>query len=91
MDQQKLASCLLSWMAVDTWASGHPLDERRFNLALQQAFHTLGTPIYAEDFAAAMVVNAKAKGQVSAHYQKVIETYAAKADAVGEYLHAIGG
>lgn len=91
MDQHKLADCLLPWMTADTWASGHPADERRFNLALQQAFQSLGTPIYTEHFRAAMLVNATAKGQGSAHYQQVIEQYAVKADAVSEYLHAVRG
>jgi hypothetical protein len=47
--------------------------------------------LLAEDFEAAMNINAKASGQAGSHYQQVIAKYAAKADAVGEYLHAING
>lgn len=90
MDQEKLASFLLPWMTPETWHSGHSLDEQRFHRALEQAFQTLGTPIHSEDFRAAMTFNTKAKKQAGNHFQKLIEEYAAKADAISEYLHTVG-
>jgi hypothetical protein len=90
MDHEKLASFLLPWMTPDTWQTGHQLDEQRFHRALGQAFQTLGTPIYSEDFRKAMTINIKANKQAGNRYQKLIEEYAEKADAISEYLHTVG-
>jgi hypothetical protein len=54
MNIDDLKDRLRRWLRLDTWDTGHPLDERRFNAALETVSDTIGVGISRADFKRAM-------------------------------------
>ena len=88
MNIEALKSCLSPWMQIDTWHTGHPLDEKRFHLALEQTFALLGTGIDGGYFSEAITelvekYHPSFDSEVGA---ELINKYAIKAELIASYL-----
>ncbi|QHF02458.1 hypothetical protein N015_08560 [Pseudomonas asturiensis] len=90
MNIEQLASDLASWLRVDTWATGHPLDDQRFHLALKAAFDRQGTAMTAEDFRQAITISLDQHQQgVGKRSISIVEKYALRAEQIACYLYDI--
>ncbi|MEN8250697.1 MAG: hypothetical protein ABFS32_17320 [Bacteroidota bacterium] len=94
MNIEKLIDCLSVWMGVDTWHTGHPLDEERFYTALSRAFEEFGYGISDADFHEAMEAYIEKLGinlDENEYYQDEIDSMVSKADAIASYLRFTSG
>lgn len=92
MNIEKLKVALSPWLRVDTWHTSHPLDEQRFHHALKSTFDLLGTMIAFDDFREAMDALAKEHyPNFQADYRNdLVDKFARRAEAIGNYLHDNG-
>lgn len=92
MNIEKLAEQMKPWMQVDTWHTSHPLDDKRFHKALQNAFSEFGVSIAYDDFKEAMEYLAETgdNSKLDAGYlEESIEKLASKAEHISSYLSDI--
>ncbi|MDT3306668.1 hypothetical protein [Shewanella vaxholmensis] len=82
---------LKKWMQIDTWNSGHPLDEERFHKSLNRIFQSLGTSIDGYQFEEVMteLINELYPNWDESFKDELVNTYACKADSISSYLHDI--
>jgi hypothetical protein len=75
-------------MQVDTWHTGHPLDEARFHVALKRAFNDLGIAISGADFqeSIAQLALELHPAWQDAHHSKLVDEFASKAECISSYL-----
>jgi pyruvate dehydrogenase complex dehydrogenase (E1) component len=87
MDIEKLSLLLKPWLCVDTWHTGHPMDDQRFHRALKAAFDELGVQISSDDFRKAIVSCLKEHrpGDVKA-FESDIEEFAQRSEDIASYL-----
>lgn len=87
MDIEKLKNLLKPWLALDTWHTGHPLDDQRFHRALKSAFDVLGVHLSSDDFRKAIVLglNEYRSGDAKA-YEADVEEYAQRGEDIASYL-----
>ncbi|MGJ8693951.1 MAG: hypothetical protein ACSHW0_15895 [Thalassotalea sp.] len=91
MDLVKLKSELNKWMKLETWSSGHPLDEKRFHESLKRVFENLGTRIDCTDFHEVMdeLVHELYPNWEESYKTELVNRYATKADSIANYLYDI--
>ncbi|WP_408951608.1 hypothetical protein [Lysobacter sp. Hz 25] len=89
MDIHELKTILDPWLRVDTWHTGHPLDEERFHKALHSAFVRLNTPIAHEYFKTAIIeqVNQRHPGFAPDFLEKEADELALTAERISYYVH----
>ena len=87
MDVEKLSLLLKPWLRVDTWHTGHPMDDQRFHRALKAAFDELGVQISSDDFrkAIASCLKEHRPGDVGA-FESDIEEFAQRGEDIASYL-----
>ena len=90
--QTKLKAALGELMKIDTWNSGHPLDQRRFHKALKRAFDEVGFGVGAADFRAAMMDLARERKPrwPDKTIEEEIERFVVRADQIASYFNDIG-
>lgn len=88
MKTEQLADALVPWIRVDTWDTGHPMDDKRFHKALNSAFEDLGTALDAGDFEQAISLALdKHQPGVRTRSAATIEKFAIRAEAIASYLY----
>ncbi|MBK5340437.1 hypothetical protein JFU48_03415 [Pseudomonas sp. TH49] len=87
MDIQRLTNSLKPWLALETWHTGHSLDDQRFHRALKASFDEQGVQISSDDFrqAIALGLNDFRPGDVKA-FAEDIEGFAQRAEDIASYL-----
>ncbi|HEX5056777.1 MAG TPA: hypothetical protein VFX02_09790 [Gammaproteobacteria bacterium] len=50
VNMDRMKAILSEWIKVDTWHTGHPLDDKRFHKALSKVFSELGVRMNGGDF-----------------------------------------
>lgn len=92
MSISDIQECLKPWMRVDTWHTGHPNDEERFHLALQQCFQRAGQAIDSDTLRDAMADLAERLHPKleSKYLASMIEKYAVNGEIISSYLFDIG-
>ena len=85
----KLKEALRPWMRVDTWHTSHPLDEKRFHMALQNAFSTLGTAIDGGNIEEVMyeLADEYHPDWEQGYKDKKIQSFSLQAEHIACYLH----
>lgn len=80
-----------SWVRVDTWDTGHPLDEKRFNLALKSCVEKCGPSLDGEDIYNAIYQLARSyhPNVNAAVHEDSAQKFALKAEAICAYLFDI--
>ena len=87
MDIEKLSLLLKPWLRVDTWHTGHPMDDQRFHRVLKAAFDELGVQISSDDFSKAIVACLKdvSDGDVK-RFETDVEEFAQRGEDIASYL-----
>lgn len=85
---ESIKNCLAPWLRVSTWDSLHPLDEKRFNIALAACFRVLGTSIAFDEFELAMteLLDEHHPTSSQASSSKRVHSWAIKAEVISSYL-----
>ncbi len=91
---EKLSECFRHWLAMDTWDSHHPLDTKRFNLAVHFALRRFRNPIAWDEYLEAF----KLQSQHHAHFQRIdaqtltekLEPYAHRAAMLETFVRDSG-
>lgn len=88
MEKQVLKDTLSCWVAMDTWHTEHPCDDKRFNQSLQLALNQLGHPASVDIIRSAIneLVNELHPNFDVDEATRVIKLYSTKAEAIGTYL-----
>ncbi|EJN32546.1 hypothetical protein PMI35_01080 [Pseudomonas sp. GM78] len=88
MDIEKLKFLLKPWLRVDTWHTGHPMDDERYHRALHSAFEELDVNISTDDFrqAIALCLEESCPGDEKA-FKGAIEEFAQRAEYISSYLY----
>lgn len=88
MNVDALMNHLRAWMQVDTWHTGHPLDQQRFHVALKRAFRDLGSAISGADFQEAIEqLSSELHPNWEAAYRaQLVDEFASQAECISEYL-----
>jgi hypothetical protein len=89
MVNERIVAALRPWMQVDTWHTSHPLDRKRFHVALQEVFAAVGTSISTEDMVGAMKELGRRLGRAAhdeQYFGPLIERLAEQAEVIGWYL-----
>lgn len=75
-------------MKVETWHTGHPLDEERFNIALKRTFQHLGNSISGADFEEAISQLALELHPEwpEEHRNNLVNEFATQAERISSYL-----
>lgn len=84
MNLTVLKEQLKSWLCIDTWHSLHPCDNKRFHIALNNAFTQLGNAISYDDFHGAMMELAQEYNYE--HRERELEYFAGRAENISNYL-----
>lgn len=87
MDIEKLSLLLKPWLRVNSWYTGHPIDDQRFHRALKTAFDEIGVQISSDDFRQAIVACLKDQlpGNVNT-FESYIEEFAQRGENIASYL-----
>jgi hypothetical protein len=87
MDIEKLKEALKPWLALETWHTGHPLDDKRFHRCLKAVFDNLGVHISSDDFRQAIVLGLNDFRPNDAKlFKNDVEEYAQRGEDVASYL-----
>ncbi|MGE8149816.1 hypothetical protein ACQKP5_01015 [Pseudomonas vancouverensis] len=87
MDIEKLSLLLKPWLRVDTWHTGHPMDDQRFHRALKAAFDEIGVQISADDFRQAIVSCLRGqRPEDEEAFENEIDEFAQRGEDIASYL-----
>jgi hypothetical protein len=87
MDIEKLLLLRKPWLRVDTWHTGHPMDDQRFHSALKAVFDELSVQISPDDFRKTIAACLKEHrpGDVGA-LESDIEEFRQRGESIASYL-----
>lgn len=91
MSISKIKELLNPWVSVDTWSTGHPMDDKRFHKALFSIFSELGTNIDGVDFSEAIyeLVDERHPKLEDKYKESKVQDYAIRAENIASYLNDI--
>ncbi|APV42150.1 hypothetical protein PFAS1_23555 [Pseudomonas frederiksbergensis] len=87
MDIEQLKLSLQPWLALETWHTGHALDEQRFHKALKSAFKKLGTPIAVDHFRDAIILGlAEYRASDVKNFENDVDSFAQLGEDISYYV-----
>jgi len=88
MNMSRLKELLSTWMKIDTWSTGHPLDDKRFNKALHSIFSEFGTSIDGGNISEVMneLADEHYPNLEQSYKENKIQDYAIRAEQIASYL-----
>lgn len=87
MDIEQLRNSLKPWLALETWHTGHALDEQRFHKALKSAFDKLGTPIAVDKFREAIILGlSQYRVNDAKTFENDVDSFAQLAEDISYYV-----
>ncbi|UXI02742.1 hypothetical protein [Photobacterium sp. TY1-4] len=89
MTIEDLQECLKPWLQIETWHTSHPRDQKRFHLALNDAFSKYGVAIDGDAFEDAMYSLAKElhPNWDEEHLLSTVQGLAIHAELISSYLY----
>jgi len=88
MDKHVLKTAMKRWVAPDTWHTGHPCDEKRFNQSVQAALSQIVQYVPVEIWRQVFddLVRELHPGFDTVEATRLIQEYASRADAISSFL-----
>ena len=88
MNVSDIKKALMPWIKVDTWTSGHPLDDKRFHQALSALFRDHGYALDGSEIAEAMteLTLELYPNWNEEHLNNEIDRYSLRAEHIASYL-----